>query len=86
MLSLKSVAYASSDLKRLTDKNNPMNPVNRTHAILKKFLNSHSNFIAVLSLVIQSFFRLYPVFGLLFLHMIMQSAIIRAFYDDEVEK
>ena len=44
MLSLKSVAYASSDLKKLTDKNNPMNPVNRAHAILKKFLNSHSNF------------------------------------------
>jgi hypothetical protein len=31
-------------LKGLPDKDNPMNPVNRVHAILKKFLNSHSGF------------------------------------------
>lgn len=43
-LSLKSVAYASKDLKRLPDKDNPLNPVNRAHALLKKFLNSHSGF------------------------------------------
>jgi len=43
-LSLKSVAYASKDLKGLPDKKNPMNPVNRSHAILKKFLNAHSGF------------------------------------------
>ncbi len=43
-LSLKSVAYASKDLKGLPDKSNPMNPVNRVHAILTKFLNSHSGF------------------------------------------
>jgi len=43
-LSLVSVAYASKDLKGLSDKENPMNPVNRAHAILKKFLNTHSSF------------------------------------------
>jgi hypothetical protein len=44
MLSLESIAYTSSDMKGLMDKDNPMNPVNRAHAILKKFLNSHSGF------------------------------------------
>jgi hypothetical protein len=43
-LALESVAYASKDLKNLSDKENPMNPVNRAHAILKKFLNTHSSF------------------------------------------
>lgn len=43
-LSLKSKAYDSKDLKGLPDKKNPLNPVNRSHAILKKFLNSHSGF------------------------------------------
>ena len=44
-LSLKSISYASNELKGLSDKDNPLNPVNRTHDILKKFLNSHSSFI-----------------------------------------
>ena len=44
VLSLNSVAYASGDLKGLPDKDNPLNPVNRAHAILKKFLNTHSSF------------------------------------------
>ena len=44
MLDLKSIEYASSDLKGLPDKDNPMNPVNRAHAILKKFLYAHSSF------------------------------------------
>lgn len=43
-LSLDSIAYASQDLKGLPDKDNPMNPVNRVHAILKKFLYTHSSF------------------------------------------
>jgi len=43
-LSLESITYASKDLKGLPDKENPMNPVNRAHAILKKFLNAHSSF------------------------------------------
>jgi transposase-like protein len=44
-LSLSSVVYASKDLKGLPDKDNPMNPVNRCHDILKKFLNAHSSFL-----------------------------------------
>jgi len=43
-LSLKSVSYASKELKGLSDKENPMNPVNRAHDILKKFLYAHSSF------------------------------------------
>ena len=43
-LLLKSESYSSKDLKGLPDKQNPMNPVNRAHAILKKFLNTHSSF------------------------------------------
>ena len=37
-LSLESITYASSERKGLPDKDNPINPVNRAHAILKKFL------------------------------------------------
>ena len=44
-LQLNSIAYASNDLKGLADKDNPMHPVNRVHAILKIFLNAHSGFI-----------------------------------------
>lgn len=44
-LSLKSVVHPSSETKGLSDKDNPMNPVNRVHAVLTKFLNSHSGFI-----------------------------------------
>ena len=43
-LSLVSVVYPSKSLKGLPDKDNPMNPVNRAHNILKKFLNTHSSF------------------------------------------
>jgi hypothetical protein len=43
-LSLNSIAYASADLKGLADKNNPMTPVSRVHAIPKMFLNAHSSF------------------------------------------
>lgn len=43
-LGLKSIAYASKELKGLPDEDNPMNPVNRAHTILKKFLNAHSGF------------------------------------------
>jgi len=44
-LALNSVSYASKDLKRLLDKDNPLYPVNRAHAILKMFLNAHSGFL-----------------------------------------
>ena len=43
-LDLESITYASKDLRGLPDKDNPMYPVNRAHAILKMFLNSHSGF------------------------------------------
>ena len=42
--SLKSESYSSKELRGLPDKNNPMNPVNRCHHILKNFLNAHSSF------------------------------------------
>jgi len=44
-LLLKNEAYSSDDLKGLTDRDNPMNPVNQVHNILKKFLNAHSSYI-----------------------------------------
>ena len=44
-LALNSVSYASKDLKRLLDKDNPLYPVNRAHAILKMFLNAHGGFM-----------------------------------------
>ena len=44
-LSLKSVSYDSKALKELLDKDNPLYPINRVHAILKMFLNAHSGFI-----------------------------------------
>lgn len=43
-LALNSVSYASKELKELLDKDNPLYPVNRAHAILKMFLNAHSSF------------------------------------------
>ena len=44
-LALNSVVYASKYLRGLPDKDNPMNPVNSCHDILKKFLNAHSSFL-----------------------------------------
>jgi hypothetical protein len=44
-LALNSISYASNDLKGLLDKDNPLYPVNRAHAMMKMFLNSHSSFI-----------------------------------------
>ena len=43
-LSLKSTVYSSKELKGLPDNDNPMNPVNRVHFVLKAFLNAHSGF------------------------------------------
>ena len=45
VLSLKSISYTSKELKGLPDKENPLNPVNHAHAILKLFLDSHSGFV-----------------------------------------
>lgn len=43
-LSLQSEVHLSKSLKGLPNNENPMNPVNRVHAILKNFLSSHSGF------------------------------------------
>lgn len=43
-LQLKSVEYDSRELKRLSDKDNPLNRVNRIHYLLKSFLHSHTSF------------------------------------------
>ena len=44
-LSLQSEAYNSRDLKKLPDKDNPLNPVNQLCRLLQMFLHSHSGFI-----------------------------------------
>ena len=43
-LALKSICYASKDMKGLADSENPLDPVNRIHFLLKMFLNAHSGF------------------------------------------
>lgn len=43
-LNLKSVSYSSASLKGLADSENPLDPVNRVHCLLKMFLNAHSGF------------------------------------------
>ena len=44
VLNLKSESYNSKKLKGLPDNENPLEPINHVHAILTKFLNSHSGF------------------------------------------
>lgn len=43
-LSLNSIAYDSRKIKLLSDKDNPLNRVNRIHYLLKNFLHSHTSF------------------------------------------
>lgn len=43
-LELKEQVYNGNDLKKMDDKDNPMNPINKQHDLLRKFLNSHSGF------------------------------------------
>lgn len=43
-LSLESICYASKEMKGLADSENPLDPVNRVHCLLKMFLNAHSGF------------------------------------------
>ena len=43
-LQLKSITYDSRELKQLSDKENPLNRVNRIHYLLKSFLHSHTSF------------------------------------------
>ena len=43
-LELMEEVYSSKELKKLEDKDNPLDPVNRVHALLKKFFKVHSGF------------------------------------------
>jgi hypothetical protein len=43
-LKLKSVAYDANEIKQLSDKDNPLNRVNRIHYLLKSFLYAHTSF------------------------------------------
>jgi len=43
-LQLKSIAYDSREIKPLSDKDNPLNRVNRIHNLLKSFLYAHASF------------------------------------------
>ena len=43
-LLLTSKSYSSKELRGLADSENPLNPVNRIHSLLKMFLNAHSGF------------------------------------------
>ena len=44
-LSLNAETYRSEDLKKLDDIDNPLDPVNKLHNLLKIFLDSHSGFL-----------------------------------------
>jgi hypothetical protein len=44
-LFLKSTVYVSEELKGLPDNENPLEPVNRQHALMKHFLNAHAGFL-----------------------------------------
>jgi hypothetical protein len=43
-LRLNSIAYDSNEIKRMSDKDNPLNRVNRIHYLLKNFLFAHTGF------------------------------------------
>ena len=44
-LELESEVHTCSETKWLEDKDNPLDPVNRNHKFLKRFLNTHSGFL-----------------------------------------
>lgn len=43
-LDLSSKVYTTKSTKGLADKENPLYPINRQHALLKRFLTAHSSF------------------------------------------
>ena len=43
-LQLVSIEYDSRELKKLSDKENPLNRVNHIHYLLKNFLHAHTSF------------------------------------------
>lgn len=44
-LELTQSTYNSKDLKKLDDRDNPLNPINQMCRLLKKFLSSHTSFL-----------------------------------------
>ena len=55
-LTLKSEEYKATDLKKLEDFENPLDPVNHLHYLIKRFLYAHSGFARS---EIQSYLNLY---------------------------
>lgn len=45
LLGLDSITYDSREIKKLPDRENPLNTINQYCRVLKKFLNAHSGFI-----------------------------------------
>lgn len=43
-LNLTEEIHSTKETKGLEDKENPMNPINRQHALLKRFIRAHSGF------------------------------------------
>ena len=43
-LQLTETVYPSAELKKLRDEDNPMDPVNRLHALIKRFMREHGGF------------------------------------------
>jgi hypothetical protein len=43
-LQLNSIAYDSAEIKLMSDRDNPLNRVNRIHHLLKIFLYAHTSF------------------------------------------
>lgn len=56
LLDLSSEVHTTAETDGLDDKDNPLTPVNRQHAFLKRFLRAHSSFIRD---DIQDFLNLY---------------------------
>lgn len=44
-LGLEEEIHLTAETKKLKDKDNPLNPINQKHNLLKKFLNAHSGFL-----------------------------------------
>ena len=43
-LHLREEKYSSKELKELSDKDNPLQPVNQLHALMKRFMRMHGSY------------------------------------------
>lgn len=43
-LQLQNEEYSSKECKRMSDKDNPLTPINHVHSLLQEFLKAHSGF------------------------------------------